>query len=192
MEEQIKSNVIEHFDSTQFMNGDITIGELGCIISKKYNNRIIYLPKIKGKGHDDSIRFLFLRLFPEYKDLFKQFYNNYFPSIPKAVQFMDNIELVYAIFLASIGEIVIFNAGYANVLCALLIAPDDANILTEEQKQLFLYSIEHMEHYDNEGIAVASLNELNNRDNFIHTLDAENAKPYFQNKLALEKNNKLI
>lgn len=86
---------------------------------KKYNNRIIYLPKIKGKGHDDSIHFLFLRLFPKYKDLFKQFYNNFFPSIPTAVQFMDNIELVYAIFLASIGEIVIFNAGYANyyVLC---------------------------------------------------------------------------
>lgn len=73
-----------------------------------------------------------------------------------------------------------------------MIAPDDASILTAEQKQLFEYSIDKMEHYYNEGIAVSSLDKLNKKDNFIHILDAENAKSYFQNKLALEKNNKLI
>lgn len=45
MEEQIRSNVIEHFVSSQFMNGDITIGELRCIISKNIIIALFIYPK---------------------------------------------------------------------------------------------------------------------------------------------------
>lgn len=186
----ISSNIFLVYDKEQLENKQhFDIGKLGCIISKKYNNRIIYLPSIEGRGHDDSIRFLVLRLFPEYKEMYKRFCDKCYANVPKNFEFMDNLEMSYAIFLASLGEITIFNSGYGNFLSSLVITPENFDTIRLEQKQLFKYYLEHTDNYTTAAITVVNYEEIMNNRGFIETIDAPYGNTYLAEKLSSKKLN---
>lgn len=84
-------------------------------------------------GHDDSIRITFKVLYSSYLALFHKNIEIIKQKTPLQACFVDKDEMIYAIFLASIGEVSFLDSTDGNFTSGLLFLPQDLSSLSSNQ-----------------------------------------------------------
>lgn len=134
----VLASLIPQKSYEEIIESPFSFGKYGMIISKEFD-KVFCLPEQTTisrniiKGHDDSIRLTFKILYKKYLPLFHKNIDTIKTKSPNYIAFVDNAEMIYAIFLASIGEITFLDTAEGQFLSGALFLPDDLHTLTPDQ-----------------------------------------------------------
>lgn len=143
----VLASLIPQKSYEEILESAFSFGKYGMIISKEFDH-VICLPEQTStsrniiKGHVDSIRLTFKILYKKYLPLFHRNINIIKTKAPNYIAFVDNAEMIYAIFLASIGEITFLDSTEGQFLSGCLFLPDDLHMLTPSQIEVTYHFLE--------------------------------------------------
>lgn len=132
------SKIIPQFSYEEILDSSFSFGKHGVIFSKQFD-KVICLPSEANisnrviKGHDDSIRLTFKILYRNFLPLFHKNIDIIKEKSPSQVCFVDRAEMIYSMFLASIGEVAFLDSTDGNFLSGLLFLPEDLTTLSFPQ-----------------------------------------------------------
>ena len=130
------SKIISQVPYFDIVKSSFSYGKYGMIFSKQFDNVI--------KGHDDSIRLTFKILYRDYLPIFHKNIDIIVKNAPVQACFVDRAEMIYSIFLASIGEISFLDSTEGKFNSGLFFLPEDFTTLTPQQLQATYLFIEEI------------------------------------------------
>lgn len=128
------------------------IGKFGFIMSEKYDDSVMYLPKTSDNvniHHADILRFSVKKLFKnEYDDWFGKYKNL---QINEGVFYMDSDEVAFSSFMCSLNSIVFLNTSDELFNSGILFIPDNKDCSSE--RSLIVNEVLDFLYKNNDGIS---------------------------------------
>lgn len=143
------ASLIPRVSYEEMIASSFSFGPYGFIFSK-IMDCVICLPEKLGsssviRGHDDSIRLTFKLLYRDYLPLFHKNIDIIKETSPAYVCFVDQAEMIYSIFLASIGEISFLDSTNGDFASGLLFLPSDLSSLSANQIRALYFFLEEIQ-----------------------------------------------